>query len=275
MGDPSGIGPEIIRKSLFQLADQANWVIYGHRSLFPDVEARFVEPNEDPPERAALEASAKELRSGTIDAVVTGPVSKGCFQGEFAGQTEFFAARLDIHDFAMMLTGRSFSVVPATTHVALREVSNLLSVESLVRIGRLIHRSVAPITGKGNPRIAYVGLNPHAGDVGLFGDEEQRLIFPAVENLQKEGIIASGPWSPDAIFVRAMQGEFDVLVCGYHDQALIPFKLLHGTEGVNITLGLPRPRTSPDHGPAYDIAGRDIADPTSMIRAIQLAKKLA
>ncbi|MGM0574419.1 MAG: PdxA family dehydrogenase [Myxococcota bacterium] len=275
MGDPAGIGPEITRAALARLGDRAEWTIYGPPGLYPGVEARFVPPRSRPPEREAVERSAADLRDGAIDGVVTAPVTKACFGGDFPGHTELYGARLGVSDFAMMLAGPKLRVVPVTTHVALRDAPDLLSRDLLVRAGRLVHRALRDRFGIPTPRLAFPGLNPHAGDGGLFGDEEARLIAPAVEALRAEGVEATGPWSPDTVFHFAARGDHDAVICGYHDQALIPFKMLHFSDGVNVTLGLPRPRTSPDHGPALDIAGRGTADPTSMTRAIELAVRLA
>jgi len=201
-------------------------------------------------------------------------VSKACFQGDFPGHTELYAERLGIRDFAMLLTGPELSVVPVTTHIPLREVSDRLTTAEFERIGRLLGRWLPRWSGVTEPRLAFAGLNPHCGDGGLFGDEEARVIEPAVQALQAEGLNASGPWSPDTVFHHARSGQFDVVISPYHDQALVPFKLLHFTDGVNVTIGLPRPRTSPDHGPAYDLAGTGRADPTSMTRAVEQAIRL-
>ncbi len=287
MGDPAGIGPEVAVRALDALAPALHGVqlvVYGHAWLFDGVDAELVEPEVAPggavrPEREAIEHAAADLASGALDGVVTGPVDKACFGGEFPGHTELFAARCGVDDWAMMLAGPRLSVVAATTHVALREVPGLVSVEETVRLGRLLHRSLRSLDlhGAGGleaPRIAVAGLNPHASDGGLFGDEEAQALGPAVERLVAEGIGASGPWSPDTVYHRAVRGDFDCVLAPYHDQALVPFKLLHFSDGVNVTLGLPRPRTSPDHGPAYDLAGRGGADATSMERAIGLALRM-
>ncbi len=140
---------------------------------------------------------------------------------------------------------------------------------------RIVASALRHDFGVAAPRIAIAALNPHAGDGGLFGDEEARVLAPAVEQLRDEGLDVSGPVSPDTVYYQALAGRFDAVVAPYHDQALIPFKLIHFSDGVNVTLGLPRPRTSPDHGPAYDIAGRGLADPTSMIRAIAMTVEMA
>ncbi len=279
MGDPTGIGPEILRAAIARVGPaepRVQFVIYGDPGLFEGCPAEFVPTDGPGAAREAIERSAADLATGAIDAVVTGPVGKATFGGEFPGHTELYAQRLNTHDFAMMLAGPRLRVVPVTTHVALRDVAALLTVDELVRIGRLVDRSLRRGFGIARPRLAFAGLNPHAGDGGLFGDEEERLMKPAVSALQEADIDASGPWSPDTVFHKAVhEGAFDAVVCGYHDQALIPFKLLHFADGVNVTLGLPRPRTSPDHGPAWDIAGRGVADPTSMIRALELAIRLS
>lgn len=275
MGDPRGIGPEVTAAAWRAHRHRARFVVYAPESLFPNIDARFEAPEGATPERDAIERAAEDLRRGAIDAVVTAPVTKAAFGGEFPGHTELFAARLGVRDFAMMLTGARLTVVPATTHVAVRDVSGLLRTDEIARIARLVHRSLAGPWGIASPKIAIAALNPHAGDGGLFGDEEARVLLPAVEALRSEGIDASGPWSPDTVYHRAARGDFDCVLAPYHDQCLVPFKLLHFSDGVNVTLGLPRPRTSPDHGPAFDLAGKGIADPSSMIAALDLALRLS
>lgn len=275
MGDPAGIGPEITRAALSALAGQATFVAYAPEGLYGAADVRYVPPTGPSPIRDAIERSAADLAAGVLDGVVTAPVSKAVFGGDFPGHTELYAARCGVADFAMMLAGPRLRVVPVTTHVALRDVAALLTAAELVRIGHLVSASLARGFHIPRPRLAFAGLNPHAGDGGLFGDEEARLIAPAVAALSDAGVIASGPHSPDTLFHHAAGGAYDAVICGYHDQALIPFKLLHFSDGVNVTLGLPRPRTSPDHGPAYDLVGTGRADPTSMIRAVSLAVTLA
>lgn len=272
MGDPAGIGPEVTRAALAELGDVADWVIYGPEALYPAIEARF-EPSDGP--RDAVERSASALASGAIDGVVTAPVSKSCFGGDFPGHTELYAARMGVADVVMMMAGPKLRTVPATTHLALRDVPARLSTDLFVRTARIVASALRHDFGVAAPRIAIAALNPHAGDGGLFGDEEARVLAPAVEQLRDEGLDVSGPVSPDTVYYQALAGRFDAVVAPYHDQALIPFKLIHFSDGVNVTLGLPRPRTSPDHGPAYDIAGRGLADPTSMIRAIAMTVEMA
>ncbi|MGI8433079.1 MAG: PdxA family dehydrogenase, partial [Chthoniobacterales bacterium] len=198
---------------------------------------------------------------------------------EFPGQTEFFAARCGIENFVMFLTGNDLTVALVTTHIPLGEVTKSLRTSEIVRVGRLLGDFVAR---RGGRRIAVAGLNPHAGESGALGREEEELIAPAIAELNRSSFILhpssfafSGPFSPDTIFHRAVAGEFDAVLCMYHDQGLIPLKLHAFHEGVNMTLGLPFPRTSPDHGTAFEIAGKNSARPDSMIAAVRLAVELA
>jgi 4-hydroxythreonine-4-phosphate dehydrogenase len=210
--------------------------------------------------------------------VVTAPVSKETLQNAgfpFPGQTEFFAQRFEVQEFAMCLSGQTLSVGLATIHIPLALVSNELTSDRIVSTGRLL-ADFARRRFRRSPRIAVAGLNPHAGENGRFGDEETRIIAPAIALLNQEmpGVF-TGPHVPDAVFRQASAGEFDAVLAMYHDQGLIPLKLLDFDTGVNVTLGLPKPRTSPDHGTAFDIAGKGIARPDSMIHAIRLACELA
>jgi len=223
-----------------------------------------------------MEESVRRLLVGEIQAVVTGPVCKHALHRvgfEFPGQTEFFAARAGVENFAMCLTGGALTVALVTAHVPLARVASLLSVEEIVRVGRLLQDFLI-LRGKKNPRIAVAGLNPHAGEQGDMGREEIDIIAPAVACLSQMGNFV-GPLPPDTLFHRAVEGDFDGVLCMYHDQGLIPLKLHAFHEGVNVTLGLPFIRTSPDHGTAFDIAGRGIARPDSMRQAIRLAAELA
>jgi 4-hydroxythreonine-4-phosphate dehydrogenase len=272
MGDPKGIGPEVICKAFDQLESTEGLVVYGLTELFSTLETTCIAHDTA---RDAIEAAARDLNQGLLDGVVTGPVSKSCFQGDFPGHTELFADRLGADRFAMVLTGERLTVSCVTTHVPLREVANVLSTDDIVSTGHLLNTFLRDAKGLERPRIAMAALNPHASDGGLFGDEEVRLLEPAISQLRADGVDISGPWSSDTVFHHAVGGRFDGVLCGYHDQALIPFKLLHFSDGVNVTMGLHRPRTSPDHGPAYDLVGRDLADPTSMVRAIEMARSLA
>ena len=224
----------------------------------------------------AMEDAARRLLAGEIQAVVTGPVCKHAVHRvgfEFPGQTEFFAARSGVEDFAMCLTGGALTVALVTAHEPLARVASLLSVEEIVRVGRLLQDFLI-LRGKKNPRIAVAGLNPHAGEQGDMGREEIDIIAPAVACLSQMGNFV-GPLPPDTLFHRAVEGDFDGVLCMYHDQGLIPLKLHAFHEGVNVTLGLPFIRTSPDHGTAFAIAGRGVARPDSMRQAIRLAAELA
>jgi 4-hydroxythreonine-4-phosphate dehydrogenase len=228
----------------------------------------------------ALEEAASLSKAGEVAAVVTGPVSKARLQSigfRFPGQTEFFADRWNTPNHAMCLTGGKLTVALVTAHIPLKEVPDALHPGEIVRVGALLAEFLARVRPHSKPRIAVAGLNPHAGEDGTLGLEELRLIAPAITVLQGEhGDLAgyTGPLSPDTVFNRAVAGEFDGVLCMYHDQGLIPLKLHAFDEGVNVTLGLPFPRTSPDHGTAFDLAGKNLARPDSMIAAIQLAAKL-
>ena len=229
---------------------------------------------------AAMRAVARGVelvRSGAADALVTAPLNKEGIRRAgypFQGHTDYLAHLAGGADCRMMLAGGGIRVVLATVHVALREVSGLLTREGIVRTVRLAREALLRF-GIRRPRIAVAGLNPHAGEGGLFGDEEGQVIAPAVEECRREGIEVSGPHPPDTLFHHLARGRFDAAVVMYHDQGLIPLKMVAFEQGVNITLGLPFVRTSPDHGTAYDIAGRGAARPASMIEAIKVACRLA
>jgi 4-hydroxythreonine-4-phosphate dehydrogenase len=277
LGDPAGIGPEIIDLALAsgKLPAGFDFEIIGDRQA-----GTPGKPDAGSAKSAldALHAAADRLLNNTADAVVTGPVSKQGLQDigfPFPGQTEFFAAAFGVLDFGMLLTGDTLSVGLATIHEPIAHVPGLLTQERIVRISQL---TAAFLTKRGivRPRIAVAGLNPHAGENGAFGDEETRIISPAIARLngQYPGVF-SGPAVPDAVFRAAARGEFDAVIAMYHDQGLIPLKLLDFDTAVNVTLGLPKPRTSPDHGTAFAIAGSQQANPSSMIAAICLACQLA
>ncbi|HEV2095353.1 MAG TPA: 4-hydroxythreonine-4-phosphate dehydrogenase PdxA, partial [Chthoniobacterales bacterium] len=228
----------------------------------------------------ALEGSVHRLRQGELQAVVTGPIHKARMYEigfAFPGQTEFFANRCGVENFAMLLTGGKLSVALVTTHLALKDVAASLRTDEIVRVGHLL-RNFLVQRGIGKPRIAVAGLNPHAGESGALGREEIDVIVPAIQRMRQEldpATVVAGPFSPDTIFFAAVNGDWDAVLCMYHDQGLIPLKLHAFHEGVNVTLGLPFPRTSPDHGTAFPIAGRGIARADSMIAAINLAADLA
>lgn len=278
LGDPAGIGPEVVKQALqspdlpghfdFQVIGDAHAGIPGK----PDGRSALAA-------LTSLEAAVSILKSDP-DAVgvVTAPVSKESLAGAgfaFPGQTEFFAQSFGVEDYAMCLTGKKLTVALATIHVPLASVPSLLNAETIVRTGMLLADHVAR-RFKRKPRIAVAGLNPHAGEGGRFGDEEARIIAPAIRILEDRlpGVF-TGPHVPDAVFREAAEGRFDAVLAMYHDQGLIPLKLLDFDSGVNVTLGLPKPRTSPDHGTAFGIAGKGLARPDSMIHAIRLACELA
>lgn len=217
-------------------------------------------------------------QTGFLSGIVTAPLSKLGFRLAgipYPGHTEVLAEKTGTRRFAMMLAGSSLRVVLVTIHCPLREVPSRICVDLVRQTIEITHEALVGDFGMERPRIAVAGLNPHAGESGMFGDEEEKIIAPAVEAARLGGCEASGPHPPDTVFYRAARGEFDAVVCQYHDQGLIPFKLLHFRDGVNVTLGLPIVRTSVDHGTAYDIAGTGKADPESLLAATRLALTIA
>jgi 4-hydroxythreonine-4-phosphate dehydrogenase len=281
LGDPAGIGPEIVRAALEsgKLANDIDYKVIGQVGA---VVVGAPSPDSARAALATMEQAAFLANSGEIDAIVTGPIHKARMAGigfEFPGQTEFFAARSGTTNYAMLLTGGAITVALVTTHVPLREVPALLKTSEIVRVGRLLD-SFLRHRGKTGPRIAVAGLNPHAGESGKIGREEIEIIAPALRELQsaignQQSASFEGPISPDTLFFHLANEKWDAALCLYHDQGLIPLKLHAFHSGVNVTLGLPFPRTSPDHGTAFDIAGKGIARPDSMIAAIKLAAELA
>ncbi len=278
-GDPAGIGHEVICAALSsgRLPDAFDYRLIGGTEGFPPGA-----PSRESARHAfeALEKSIELATSGEIAAVVTGPVSKKAMHDvgfSFPGQTEYFAQRTDTDNFAMCLTGGRLTVALVTAHVPLRDVPGLLTGSEIVRVGGLLVEFLRR-RGITRPRLAVAGLNPHAGEQGDLGREEIDIIAPAVtmlESIWRPFADFSPPLPPDTVFHRAVAGEFDGVLCMYHDQGLIPLKLHAFDEGVNVTLGLPFPRTSPDHGTAFAIAGQGLARPDSMIAAIRLACELA
>jgi 4-hydroxythreonine-4-phosphate dehydrogenase len=296
LGDCAGIGPEIVDLALKsgRVPDSTEYVIIGRR---PDCELGKLTPETARAAAAALEEVVTIARCDEIDAVVTGPIHKARMYEagfKFPGQTEFFAERCGVKNFAMCLTGGKLTVALVTTHIPVSEVPRVLKQSEIVRVGLLLfdflscrrspRRPTAnrPSPGRVAARIAVTGLNPHAGESGKIGREEIEIITPAIAELNQSLLtshqspaVFTGPVSPDTVFHRAIEGEFDAVLCMYHDQGLIPLKLHAFHSGVNVTLGLPFPRTSPDHGTAFEIAGKGIARPDSMIAAINLAVDLA
>jgi 4-hydroxythreonine-4-phosphate dehydrogenase len=236
----------------------------------------------DPANAAAVIASIEQAThyalSGEAAAVVTNPIHKATlYQAGFAhpGHTEFLAALTGTKLPVMMLACPALRVVPVTVHCSLRQMFEVLTTELIVAVARVTAEALRRQWGIPSPRLAIAGLNPHAGEDGTMGREEITIIQPAIDQLRAEGIAVSGPWAADSLFTADARATYDVALGMYHDQALIPLKTLDMHHGVNVTLGLPIIRTSPDHGTAFGIAGRGIADPTSLIAAIDLASELA
>jgi 4-hydroxythreonine-4-phosphate dehydrogenase len=227
---------------------------------------------------AYLDAAIDDALAGRVSAIATAPINKYALKLadiHFAGHTEILAQKTGTANYAMMLAGARLKVVLATIHIPLEKVAAALSMDGIATIITLTDQALKTRFGVATPRIAVAGLNPHAGEAGLFGDEETRIIAPAIEGSVSRGIMASGPHPPDTIFYRASQGEYDAVVAMYHDQGLGPFKMIHFDDGVNTTLGLPIIRTSVDHGTAYDIAGKGLASAESMVAAITMAARQA
>ena len=303
LGDPAGIGPEVVLRAL---ADRerpaASMVLYGPLSSLQDRARRFglKLPEELGAEvvdialggpvalgrtsaaggRAAALAvlrAADDAKAGRVDAIVTAPLNKESLHAAgypWPGHTEMLAEAAGTADVAMMFVGGTLRVALLTIHRALRSVADAVTPAEVRRVVRLVHREL-PRFGTARRRIAVCGLNPHAGEGGLFGTEEQDVIRPALESLRGEGIEVSGPYPADSLFVRAARGEFEAVVAGYHDQGLIPVKLLAFGHAVNVTIGLPFVRTSVDHGTGFDIVEKGTADGKSMVEAMKLAVTLA
>jgi len=318
MGDPAGIGPEVIVKAL---ADPK--VASGLRPLVvgdPAVLQRAVRlcrvpihvfPVEAVPQKplprgtlpvlaparpvgavapghwsrrtgaaslAAVKQSVRLALAKAVDAVVTAPICKQAWHtagARVAGHTELLAELTHTRDYAMLFVGGPFRLVLATIHEPLAQVPHLLTAERIVRVARVGARELQRRFGIPRPRLAVAGFNPHAGEGGLFGSEEARSIAPAVRALARDrSLSVSGPHAPDTLFVQALTGRWDLIVCLYHDQGLIPFKLLALHSGVNVTAGLPIIRTSPDHGTAFDLAGTGRADAGSMAAALRTAVEM-
>ena len=332
MGDPAGVGPEVILKALQSPLPGCRVILLGDLAVLQETATRLVSalcpyewqtgnalptdarqipvlalsrlaPTErisGQPTRAGGDASYRYVESGvrltldgTLDGLVTAPISKAMWQAAghvYPGHTELLAALTDTAEVRMMLDGspppfsgdrpepvegrgdtKPLRVILVTTHIPLAQVPQSLSCERIEKTITIAATHLQRFYGLPQPRLAVAGLNPHAGEAGTFGDEEQRLIQPAVKQARSTGCHIVGPLPADTVFVRAVRGEFDAVVCQYHDQALIPLKLLSWEDGVNVTLGLPIIRTSPDHGTAFDIAGHNKASPCSMQAALRLA----
>ena len=277
-GDPAGIGPEIAQKAAAdpRVLAVCEPIIYG-----PDREARF-EPGILSAKAGlaayhAITAAVRDAQAGVVRGIATAPVNKLALARAglpWKGHTDLLGHLTHSPRVAMMFWSEPLKVVLATVHVPLSEVPRALTRERLEETIALTAREL-PRFGLAHPRLALAGLNPHAGEDGLLGDEEDRVLRPAVAAARAQGITIEGPLPGDTVFVRAARGEFDAVIACYHDQGLIPVKLLAFGQAVNVTLGLPIVRTSVDHGTAFDIAGKGIADAGSMIEAVLLAAKLA
>jgi 4-hydroxythreonine-4-phosphate dehydrogenase len=311
MGDPAGIGPEVIAKAwgnraahklpaFFAVGDIATFRAITDQPIAEitspaDAVAAFdtalpilhIEsagdsapghPTLDGAQCAlhSLEAGVGLARSDSVAGLITAPISKHqLYQIGYThpGQTEFIAERCGVSktNAVMMLAGPDLRVVPITVHIPLTEVAPALSIDLIVARAHAAARGLTRNFGITRPRLAIAGLNPHAGEGGALGREEVEIIAPAVAQLQADGLDVSGPYSPDTMFTAAARASYDAALCMYHDQALIPFKAINFDAGVNMTLGLPIVRTSPDHGTAFDIAGRGIAESGPMIAAVHMA----
>jgi 4-hydroxythreonine-4-phosphate dehydrogenase len=302
VGDPAGIGPEIVLKALSSTErPPGDWVVYGPLACLDERAGRFglrpaadldvpvVDVGGGPFEigrvsaqggraaAAAVLAAARDALAGRVGAVVTAPLHKESLRAaghSWPGHTEMLAEAASVSDVAMMFVGGGLRVALLTIHRSLRSVPDAVTGAEVERVVRLLHREL-PRFGASRRRIAVCGVNPHAGEGGLFGREELDVVAPAVGRLRAEGLEVAGPLPADTAFVRAVRGEFDAVVAAYHDQGLVPVKLVAFGRAVNVTLGLPFVRTSVDHGTAFDIAASGTADAGSLLAAMALAASLA
>ncbi|NNL17234.1 MAG: 4-hydroxythreonine-4-phosphate dehydrogenase PdxA [Boseongicola sp.] len=309
-GDPAGIGPEIASKAWPRLSDEAPFFLIGdpghlpratksvviedpsetHEAIkhgLPVLSHPFPEvPSPGTPSSAnahsvidVISRAVSLVQTGSASAVCTAPISKKVLvdhaQFQHPGHTEFLAALGDVDRSVMMLAADELKVVPVTIHIPLQDVPRALTSELLEDTLRIVQSSMVQDFGVVDPRIAVAGLNPHAGEGGMLGLEDEQLIRPVCEALRAEGLAITDPLPADTMFHSKARETYDVAVAMYHDQALIPIKTLAFDRGVNVTLGLPFVRTSPDHGTAFNIAGKGVADPTSLIEAIKLAHRMA
>ena len=294
LGDPRGIGPEVMPNALEGLSEELPRdliLLLGPEGMDPGVAPYCSVGPWDGSEAGAGRVTVDAIRRGVelalggdVGALVTGPSHKPAIQAagwRVPGQTELLRDLSSVQDVGMLmsaettLVGGALRVLLATTHIPLRTLFDHLTEELLIRQTRLLASSLEGDWGITRPRIGLCAVNPHAGDGGLFGSEEQELLQPVVTRLQEDGIVVEGPLPADTIFFRALRGHLDAVVAPYHDVGMAAFKSVSFGTGVNVTLGLPFIRTSPDHGTAFDIAGTGKADPSSSREAIRLAAKLA
>ena len=318
MGDPAGIGPEVIAKALTRTALRrvCSPLVIGSSDVMQQtvkrlklkLTVRVVEGHEPtrrrPGEIAVLDSLERPLtryqsgvaapetgaasvafikeavrmaQTGCIDGMVTGPINKeainmaGC---HYPGHTELLADLTQTQESGMMILGGPLKIMFVTTHVAIKDLPSLLTQAKIEKGIRLAHRAMTTLFGAKKPRIGLAALNPHAGEQGLFGDEEARVILPAARAAQSKGILVSDPMPADTLFGKAARGDYDAIVALYHDQGLIPLKMVAFGSCVNLTVGLPIIRTSVDHGTAFDIVGKGVADPGSLVEAVKLAARL-
>ena len=298
MGDPGGIGPEVILKALTspEIRAAANYVVIGSEKVLSNISDRVLSDNisvldldnftvnnalshKPLPDsgKASVEYILKGLDlaiNGKIDALVTAPISKEAIKlagYNYAGHTELLKEKTSVENVVMFMVGKGLRVSFVTTHLAVNEISGAINQENVFSTIQITATGLKTFFGIDQPKIAVCGLNPHCGDGDCFGTEERDVIIPAIERAQKMGINCHGPLSADTVFNKALNGEFDIVVVQFHDQGAIPIKMHAFDSGVNITLGIPVIRTSPTHGTAFDIAGKGIADPGSMIEAIKTA----
>jgi 4-hydroxythreonine-4-phosphate dehydrogenase len=303
-GDPAGIGPEIAAKAWAlgerfvwigdprHLPDGTAWQVVtegeppgdGPLAVLPHDFAAPAPPGAPVPQNAAsviavIERAVQLVKAGLGSGVCTAPINKKALKDgagfAFPGHTEFLAHLAGSGRVVMMLACPDLRVVPATIHIPLSDVPDSLTEALLEETIRITHAGLIQDFGITTPRIAVAGLNPHAGEGGAMGWEDERMIRPLIARLAAEGLRVTGPWPADTMFHAKARTTYDAAVCAYHDQALIPIKTIDFAGGVNVTLGLPFVRTSPDHGTAYDIAGKGLADPSSLIAALQLARQMA
>lgn len=324
MGDPGGIGPEIVVKALYcaEIRQYCSPIVIGDVDIIREAVKITGLPLKvvslSSPTTTVVRGSQLDLKSGVgrievldikspfpfkkgvpsaeagrvvvscvkmavelalkkeVIAIVTAPVSKESLAlagYPWHGHTELLSELTETEDFAMMFVCKKLKIILATIHIPIKDVPQMINKRLVLKTISLAKKG-ADMLGIKNPRIAVAGLNPHAGEGGIMGDEEIKSITPAIEEAQGKGVSVSGPYPPDTVFYRALRGDFDMIVCMYHDQGLIPFKMLDFEQGVNVTVGLPIIRTSPDHGTAFDIAWKNMANPSSMLSAIKLAARL-
>ncbi|MEI7999014.1 MAG: 4-hydroxythreonine-4-phosphate dehydrogenase PdxA [Candidatus Omnitrophota bacterium] len=281
MGDPKGIGPEVIIKSLQRkdIAQLGNFILIGDKKLLKHTKASVIDiayKTSGEGSLRFLEKGVELIKGGVVDAIVTAPLSKEAvshYKKDFRGHTEYLAESFNVTNFDMMFVSPQVRLSLVTRHVAIKDVPKMITKANVYSCIELMHKTLKKQFGIINPRIAVLGLNPHAGEGGLLGDEELKHIMPAIQFARKNRIKVEGPYPADTFFSH--HKAFDGVIAMYHDQGLTSIKGMYFKDLVNFTAGLPFVRTSPVHGTAFDIAGQDKADPSSMIAAIKLAFKLA